>query len=68
MPAPLTKIGTVQKLLSRPSGATIAQLQRVTGWQPHSLRAALTQLRKKGHAIERAGELGKAKYRIASER
>ena len=53
MPAKPTKIETILKLLRRPSGASIAQLQKTVGWQPHSLRAALTGLRKKGHAIER---------------
>jgi len=67
MPAPRTKSQTIQKLLSRSGGATIAQLQKATGWQPHSVRAALTQLRKKGHAVARSGESGKCRYRIASE-
>jgi DNA-binding transcriptional regulator PaaX len=34
-------------------GATLAELIEGTGWQPHSARAALTGLRKKGHLIER---------------
>ena len=29
-------------------------LQDATGWQPHSARAALSGLRKAGHAIERS--------------
>lgn len=48
-----TKIDTVLKLLRRPKGANVAQLQKVTGWQPHSVRAALTGLRKKSHDIRR---------------
>ena len=67
MAASRTKAQTIQKLLSRSGGVTIVQLQKATGWQPHSVRAALTRLRKKGHAIERAGEPGKAKYRITSQ-
>ncbi len=67
MPAPRTKSQTIQKLPSRWDGATIAQLQKATGWQQHSVRAALTQLRKQGHAVERSGESGKSRYRIASE-
>ncbi|MFP6731224.1 MAG: DUF3489 domain-containing protein [Alphaproteobacteria bacterium] len=54
MPAKPTKIETILKQLRRPNGASIAQLQKTVGWQPHSLRAALTGLRKKGHAIERS--------------
>ena len=42
MPAKPTKIELILKLLRRPNGASITQLQRIVGWQPHSLRAALT--------------------------
>ena len=31
----------------------MAQLQKATGWQPHSVRAALTGLRQKDHDIRR---------------
>jgi hypothetical protein len=44
-----TKSDTILKLLQRPKGASLAQLQKATGWQQHSVRAALTGLRKKGH-------------------
>ena len=64
MPRPRTKVETVRKLLSRPAGATIAQLQKVTAWQPHSVRAALTRLRQKGDAIERRGNAGSSTYHI----
>ena len=53
MPAKPTKTATILKLLRRPKGASIAELQKATGWKPHSVRAALTGLRKKGHKIER---------------
>ncbi len=48
-----TKQDTVLKLLKRKQGATVEQLQKATGWQTHSVRAALTGLRKKGHDIRR---------------
>jgi Protein of unknown function (DUF3489) len=35
-------------LLRRPEEATIAQIQEATGWQPHTARAAITGLKKKG--------------------
>jgi hypothetical protein len=45
------KTTMVLNLLCRPTGATLAELVAVTGWLPHTTRAALTSLRKKGHAI-----------------
>jgi len=44
-----TKIARVQGMLERPSGATVEALCKTTGWQAHSVRAALTGLRKAGH-------------------
>lgn len=52
-PLAATKIGTVLALLQRDRGATLDELTSVTGWLPHTTRAALTGLRKKGHAIDR---------------
>ncbi len=48
-----TKSTLVRKLLSRKSGADIATLQEATGWQAHSVRAALSTLRKADYAIDR---------------
>ena len=38
-------------MLRRPEGASIDQLVAATGWLPHTTRAMLTGLRKKGHEI-----------------
>ena len=46
-----TKAGLVLGLLKRPEGATINQLVAATGWLPHTTRAALTGLKKKGHKV-----------------
>jgi hypothetical protein len=51
MPAITTKPEIILKLVSRKSGATPVQLGEATGWMPHSVRAALSALRKKGHEI-----------------
>ena len=52
MPAkPQTKSDLVLALLDRADGATIDQLVAVTGWLPHTTRAMLTGLKKKGHII-----------------
>ena len=61
-----TKIQGCLDLLERPDGASIEALQRATGWQPHSVRAALTGLRKKGHVIDRTkSPTGTTCYRVA---
>ena len=39
-------------LLVRDEGATIAQMQEATGWLPHTVRAALTGLKKLGYTID----------------
>ena len=49
-----TKIGSVIRLLARKQGATLDELIKATGWQSHTVRAAMTGLKKKGHSIERA--------------
>lgn len=46
-----TKSALVLDLLQRPGGVTIDQLAAATGWLPHTTRAALTHLKKKGHVI-----------------
>lgn len=48
-----TKTAKVQAMLQRPSGASLQAICKATGWQPHSARAALSTLRKKGVSIER---------------
>jgi len=39
--------------LQRADGATIIDLTEATGWLPHTTRAALTGLRKRGYAVIR---------------
>jgi Protein of unknown function (DUF3489) len=51
--ADLKKADVFEKLLARDGGASLDELTAATGWQPHSCRAFLTGLRKKGWAIER---------------
>lgn len=47
------KIDKVIGLLKRKQGATLDEMVRATAWLPHTTRAALTGLKKKGHTIER---------------
>lgn len=59
-----TKAELVLGLLRRGEGATIADLIEGTGWLPHTTRAALTGLRKKGHSIEKSKRGNITCYRI----
>ncbi len=62
-----TKADTILDLIQRPTGASISELTKATGWQPHSVRAALTGLRKKGREVARAkDENNVTRYRIAA--
>ena len=52
-PPPRTesKIALITRLLERAEGATLGEIAGATGWLPHTTRAALTGLRKKGKVI-----------------
>jgi hypothetical protein len=51
---PGTKQALLIDLLRRPDGATIAEIRQATGWQPHTVRAAITGLKKKGFGVTSA--------------
>lgn len=76
-PAPITtqrqprsdsKIANVIVLLNRAHGATLAELVEATGWLPHTTRAALTGLKKKGHVIEKTKRGDITCYHVAGDR
>ena len=57
----------VIKLLGRAKGATLAEIVEPTGWQPHSLRAYLSRLRKKGMTVSREQrKSGETAYRVVA--
>jgi DNA-binding IclR family transcriptional regulator len=64
---PQTKSDTVIAMLARAKGATLDEICKATSWQPHSVRAFMTGLRRKGFVIarEQRGEEG-ISYRITS--
>jgi predicted DNA-binding transcriptional regulator len=63
--SPKTKKQIAIALLERPKGASLAEMQRAMGWQAHSVRAALTGLRKRGLGITReTNNAGTTMYRI----
>jgi hypothetical protein len=61
-----SKLALVIEHLQRADGATLIDLTQATGWLPHTTRAALTGLRKRGYAVirERIGA-GDSVYRIS---
>jgi len=62
-----TKQALVIEMLSAKKGSTLNALVEATGWLPHTTRAALTGLRKRGFSIERTREEGADSiYRIVS--
>ncbi|MBX9728080.1 MAG: DUF3489 domain-containing protein [Sphingopyxis sp.] len=46
-----TKAAALIELLSRKEGASLDEMTERTGWLGHTVRAAMTGLRKKGHVI-----------------
>lgn len=65
--APSTsKAAQVAALLTRDEGATLQQLIDATGWLPHTTRAALTGLKKKGYAISSDKHEGVRTYRAVA--
>lgn len=61
-----SKLARVIDLLQQSDGATILHLMEATGWLPHTTRAALTGLRKRGYAVVRTRvDGGDSIYRIA---
>jgi hypothetical protein len=61
-----SKLDRILALLSSQTGATLAELIEATGWLPHSARAALTGLRKRGYDLRlaRRERVGASVYRI----
>jgi hypothetical protein len=66
-PRPGSKRALIVKMLSKKSGATLEALVEATSWLPHTTRAALTGLRKRGYTVLLERQDGKPSlYRIAS--
>ena len=60
-----SKTEAVLTLLKRPEGATLDELVAASGWLPHTTRATMTGLKKKGHQITRAKVDGVSRYIVA---
>ncbi len=53
-----TKQALVVGLLGREQGATLDELVAATGWLPHTTRAALTDLRRRGYSLQKGDREG----------
>ncbi len=63
-----TKIAILRDLLQSPKGARLEDLCKATGWQAHTVRAAMSRLRKTGVMIDRQrNEAGQSVYRISGQ-
>lgn len=67
LPKSPTKAATILDLLRRSEGATLEQLVTATGWLPHTTRAALTGIKRKGHALSSEKVDGVRTYRVAAQ-
>ncbi len=47
-----TKLALLLELIGGEEGATLEELTSMTGWLPHTTRAAITGLRKRGHDVQ----------------
>ena len=50
-PRPGGKLGAVVDAIARPTGASLDELVALSGWLPHTTRAAVTRLRQRGHDV-----------------
>ena len=59
-----TKRALLIEMLNRAEGAAIGEMVEAMGWLPHTIRAALTGLRRRGFGIEHCRTGGTTTYRI----
>ena len=63
--SPGGKLGLLLNFLAQDGGATIGALTTLTGWLPHTTRAAMTRLRQRGHSIVLVKQDDRKAYQIA---
>jgi hypothetical protein len=64
--SPPTKHQQVIDLLSRDNGASLKEMSNIANWLPHSTRAFMTSLKKKGYTITSDKTDGVRRYRATS--
>lgn len=61
-----TKLSFLLGLISREEGATLEELTSATEWLPHTARAAITGLRKRGHEVRCERVDGVSRYLVGT--
>ncbi|MCE1236111.1 MAG: DUF3489 domain-containing protein [Hyphomicrobiales bacterium] len=62
---PAGKLGQIYRLIAAVGGATVDDLVAATGWQPHTIRAAFSRLRRRGLPVVLATDAeGRKAYRL----
>ena len=65
-PPASTKRAKLIAMLERPEGASVAEIGQRLGWLPHTVRAAITGLRKAGREVSRSKDAdNRSVYRFA---
>lgn len=64
---PQSKRAQLAKMVSRKSGATIESLQQHLGWQPHTIRAEISRLRKNGLVVACTASAKGSVYRAQAQ-
>ena len=62
---PTGKLGRVLNAVAATQGASLDELVDLTGWQPHTARAALTRLRQRGFAVGLRETADRKAYHLA---
>ncbi|NMJ44299.1 DUF3489 domain-containing protein [Roseomonas sp. JC162] len=63
---PTGKLGEVLQAISAETGATLDEITTLTGWLPHTARAAVTGLRKRGFEVALIQQNGRKAYRLTA--
>lgn len=61
---PTGKLGAVLQAVSADTGATLSEIVSLTGWLPHTARAAVTGLRRRGFGIHLITQDDRKAYRL----
>jgi hypothetical protein len=65
-PPASTKRAKLIAMVERPEGASVAEIGQRLGWLPHTVRAAITGLRKAGREVSRSKDAdNRSVYRLA---